>query len=139
MPPPTNVGYTRLLGDSFLSFSDIQTEQLAAASAVRAYFDAPRLVLVSRTSAVDPNSQSPVVATSIDLRRETVRVLAGPGQDPEATVVFNQSRGVFETTAERDILAAFTASAGIRDASPQHDDRDGTRRVRWEFPSSSWC
>jgi uncharacterized membrane protein len=98
-------GLTRALADEFHDLSDSHTRQLAAEAMVAAYYDQPRLVLV--TSKADLKAASPVttLTTAIDLVRDTLRVVAAPGQSTSAPVAFNLARGLYETAVERNVIA----------------------------------
>jgi uncharacterized membrane protein len=98
---------TRAIGAAFLSASDVGTAQLQSNALVKAYFDRPRLILVSQQLEPNSSSQAPEVTYSIDLRRDMVRVIAFPGQSLSATQAFNFTRGVSEGVLERDTLSSF--------------------------------
>ena len=57
---------------------------------------------------VDQTTGAASLSYAIDLRRDTLRVIAAPGQDPNATVEFNLVRGVSESVVERSVLQAIT-------------------------------
>ena len=41
---------------------------------------------------------------SFDLRRETMRVIPGPGQNPQAVVAFNFTKGLLDNAFEQDVV-----------------------------------
>ncbi len=89
--------------------SDLQTNTLAATSVVAAYFNTPRIVLISQQ--LDAASTTPVdLTTAIDLVSDSPYVEAAPGQATAATYLFNLTRGMFENIDERDAVAALTPS-----------------------------
>jgi uncharacterized repeat protein (TIGR01451 family) len=105
-------GLTREYGSTFFSVSDTATSQIARASLVTAYYDRPRLTLVSSQFMEGANGAPGNLSLSIDLRRDTMRVVAFPGQNGQATVVFNLSRGVAESSIEQAVLAPASPPAG---------------------------
>lgn len=96
---------TRLLAGRFLELSDFTTDRLAELSVVKGYFDQPRLVLVASRVRAGADGGPPGVGFEIDLRRETLRALAAPGQSFIAVPAFNYMRGVGETLNEGVVIA----------------------------------
>ena len=103
-----NTAQTSLIAAEFATLSNLHTSQLAELSSVKAYFDRPSLVIVSSHLTTDPTTQMTSLSFSIDLRRDTMRVIAAPGQDPDATIAFNVVRGVYESVVEGNVLQAIT-------------------------------
>ena len=64
---------TRALSVSLLAASDAMTSRIARDLLQTAYFDRPRLVLVSRLVTVDTQAQTASSTASIDLRRDSMR------------------------------------------------------------------
>ncbi|MBV9124023.1 MAG: hypothetical protein JO112_11750, partial [Planctomycetes bacterium] len=102
-----NLGLTRVLGNNFLTLSQLHTQALASDSGVVAYFARPRVVLISNRllSSSSGSSTSLGLATAIDLINDSVRVEGEPGQSVAAPVLFNGTRGMFENLIERDLVA----------------------------------
>ncbi len=98
------VDLTRLLSVSFMAASDKQTEQLAAEADVTAYFDRPRLILVSSPPQLVNGSTPSTLNLSVDLRNDSVRALPFPGQNASAGFAFNFARGLAESALESIIL-----------------------------------
>jgi hypothetical protein len=100
---------TRLDSINFLQFSDLSTSRLASVAMVESYFDRPRLVIAS--SQVKSSGTAISEVLGIDLRRDTARVLAAPGQSSIAAWAFNLARGIAETLSERDTVGHFVPAA----------------------------
>ena len=96
------IATTRQIAGSFTSLSDGLTDQIAGRSLVKAYFDRPRLILVS-TRAPNGTIQDPG-SFAIDLRRDSMRALAFPGQAVSAVPAFATVRGIAESVLEHDTL-----------------------------------
>ena len=105
------VAQTAAIANAVAVNSDLHTAQLAAFTKVRAYLDRPRLTIVSSVAPVgSPGSASRL---QVDLRRDTVRSLAAPGQDGNVPVGFQALRGVYENVVETNVLqAALTPPGG---------------------------
>ncbi len=115
------VDLTRLVSASFMAASDKQTQQLADESGLVAYFARPRLILVSTPPQLVNGSLATSFAMSVDLRDDTIRAIAAPGQNSEAVVAFNFARGLAESALESVVLAA--GSSGQPAAADQHRER----------------
>jgi uncharacterized membrane protein len=98
--------HTRLIGINFLAASDAMSVALASGYVVRAYFDRPRLVLVSNRVETPLGSPTSTVRLAIDLRRDSIRVVVAPGQDSLAAQAFHMARGVIESELEARIVAS---------------------------------
>jgi uncharacterized membrane protein/transglutaminase-like putative cysteine protease len=113
-----NVGLSRGLGNNFLTLSQLHTSATASAAGVAAYFDRPRVVLVSQRlvpgSATTPSS----LTSAIDILNDALRVEGAPGQALAVPYLFNTTRGMLENLTERDVVAAL-APAG---QAPQVDN-----------------
>jgi uncharacterized repeat protein (TIGR01451 family) len=96
---------TRALGDAVMTASDASTSRLAGDSLVRAYFDRPRLILVSHRLTIDTSAQTAKDAFTIDLRRDSLRALSFPGQTVSNFRSFNAIRGVAESAIEQNVPA----------------------------------
>jgi uncharacterized membrane protein len=94
------IGQAWLEAINFLQLSDADTVQTAAAASVKAYFDQPRLIIVSSRVLIDSQDKTASLVMSFDLRRDTMRVLAFPGQNQHAVNAFNFVRGIDEGNLE---------------------------------------
>ena len=110
---------TEIQGINYLVTSDVLTRQIAGPAQVTAYFDRPRLILTS--SQLDPTSSNPnpPLTFAIDLRRDTIRAVARPGQATEAIYDFNLARGLIDNGLEGDCA---------RDAPARPDRRSPATR-----------
>lgn len=93
---------SRFLANVALSFADAadrMTRDLSATSFVKAYYDAPRLIITGSQVASDDTGEF-----TLDLRRTLVRAIAHPGQDKRAEIGFNMARGVVESGIEGAVL-----------------------------------
>ena len=115
------VDLTRLIGASFLAASDKQTEQLAAESGVTAYFDRPRLILVSSPPQLVDGSiaedRSTCRSTSATTPSEPSRA---PARMRRRAFAFNFARGLAEERA--GIGDPPEPDAGGQAAAGQHAD-----------------
>ncbi len=104
------IDLTRILGNNFLTLSQLQTSTLATTSDVTAYFDSPRIVLISQQLDTDSSTTSAGLTTAIDLVSDSPRVESAPGQAVAATFLFNLTRGMFENLIERDMVQVLVPS-----------------------------
>jgi uncharacterized repeat protein (TIGR01451 family) len=100
------VALTGALGSALLTDSDATTSRLASDSLFTAYFVRPRLILVSSRVVIDQTSNTAKLAFSIDLRRDTMRILSSPGQATSNAIAFDALRGVAESLVEQQVPAA---------------------------------
>src|SRR5262249_11326005 len=77
-----------------------EARNLAVGNSVAAYFDRPSITIAG--TRVD--TETGALHTSFDLRRETMRVVAAPGQSPHAVVVFNSTKGLIDNVFEQDVV-----------------------------------
>jgi len=106
-----DIDMTRILGNNFLTLSQVQTTTLARTSDVVAYFDRPRIVLTSQQVVEsDSSTMSAGLTTAIDLVSDAPRVETAPGQAVAAIFMFNLGCGMFENVNERDTVAALVPS-----------------------------
>ncbi len=94
----------RAFASYFTTLSDGLTTKLAQQNLVKAYFTSPRIVITASRVGQDATTLQPTLVHSIDLRADSTRVLAYPGQAQEAAVAFNAVRGVSESLAEQEAL-----------------------------------
>ena len=131
-------GMTQLFGDILETASDLQTRRLADTALVRAYADRPRIAIVSTHLTVDEATGASKLSFAIDLQRDTLRVLADPGQDNvEAPAAFRMARGFLESVIERDVLGSVTTA----DTTPgAHEPRrECLRSCSTTKTSPLWC
>ena len=103
------IGMTRLDSANFFSVSDFSTGRLANDSLVQAYFDRPRIVIVSSQAQPVEGTTADSFNFSIDLREDHIRALAYPGQDPSSVPSFNIARGINENVIETNVTAFLNA------------------------------
>jgi uncharacterized repeat protein (TIGR01451 family) len=103
---------TQVLGPQLFTLSDARTERLAETSLGKAYYDRPRLVLISNRLSVDTQAQTATTSLQIDLRRDSIRAIAFPGQSTAAAKAFQAVRGVSESTVERDVGTDVVGTGG---------------------------
>jgi uncharacterized membrane protein len=106
-----DIGLTRLTGNEVLGMSDVHTQLIASSASVVAYFDRPRIVMTADRLIPDTSGTTYHFAGVVDLIRDSVRIVAAPGQNPGAKFVFNAVRGIYENAVEHNVLAAL-APAG---------------------------
>jgi hypothetical protein len=71
------------------------TDYLQDSALVKAYHDRPRIIIVSNR--IEGTNDNAHLTFSIDLRSDTIRASAIPGQRQDAVVSFNAIRGLFES------------------------------------------
>ena len=106
------IGQTRAFLGSLLVASDMQTLRLAHESLVKAYFDRPRVILVSAKLAATGN-QTGELSFATDLHRDTIRGIVFPGQDVSAGESFQGARGILESFVEGSIFPEPTSVGGL--------------------------
>ncbi|MGE3818073.1 MAG: Ig-like domain repeat protein [Isosphaeraceae bacterium] len=101
------IAATREIATNFISQSDEATDRISERSLIKAYFDRPRLIIVSNRF---PGAQDRDAGTlAIDLRRDSIRALPFPGQDESAALVFATVRGIAESVLEGEVMRAFVS------------------------------
>lgn len=90
------------------SASDDALQESARMLAVSRYYDSARVIITSLTELRDGAS-----ALSIDLRRDTIRALAHPGQDQAAELAFRMRRGVLNSALEGKIIETITGQTTL--------------------------
>jgi hypothetical protein len=101
--------FARLELVQFLTGSGHETGGLATVSEVQAYYDRPRVTIFS--SQVDPATKT--FDYAIDLRRDQMRVVPSPGQNPTVMQAFNFARGLVDNAIEESIIPATAGSVSI--------------------------
>jgi uncharacterized membrane protein/transglutaminase-like putative cysteine protease len=110
------IGLSQLLGADFQNTSDSLNSQLALTSQVAAYFANPRVTISSVLLTPSADGTSASLQTALDLRRDTIRVLAPPGQSPAAVQGFNGARGLVENEAEAHSLPPASPGGAVHPA-----------------------
>jgi uncharacterized membrane protein len=82
--------------------SQNEARNLAVGNAVAAYFDRPSVTIAG----IRFDRATGGLDFSFDLRRETMRVVAAPGQNPQAAVAFNFTKGLIDNVFEQDVIPA---------------------------------
>ena len=93
------------------SSSDEAMSGVAQLLGVRRYYDSPRILITELRSLSDGTG-----AFSLDLRSDSIRALAYPGQNKGAELAFGTVRGVFEASLEGRVLEAVTGKAALTTA-----------------------
>jgi uncharacterized membrane protein len=88
---------------TFDGFSDANTSQLVSTSSVVAYEDTPRIILAGYVFESQADGSSGA-ENWLDLRTDSLRVIAGAGQTANAAFNFNFARGVLESELETTIM-----------------------------------
>lgn len=115
--------FNRMLGASFVTFSDDASQDLADTGLVRAYPDTPRITIASTMIAQSQNISETAQVQILDLLHDGVRVIAYPGQARGAERVYRTTRGVNDTFIESlvgdELTGQHSASAAnILQAAP---------------------
>ena len=90
------------------SASDDALHEAASLLAVERYYDSPRVIITSLTELAGGGT-----AFGLDLRRDSIRVLAHPGQDKMAEQVLRAQRGVLDGALEGIVLEGITGRPAI--------------------------
>ena len=91
-----------LVGLTFAVRADDALDYFGAATEVKAYYAAPRIVSVGSLTGISATVNSD--AFTIDLRRTTARAVGRPGQSLEAPYALQQMKGYLESQYEQDAL-----------------------------------
>jgi hypothetical protein len=106
--------FNRMMGASFVVFSDATSQELAATGLVRTYPDTPRITItslvISPTETVSGTVGVPV--QSMDLLHDSVRAIAYPGQARGAERVYQLTRGMNEAFLEKIVGDKLTGQEG---------------------------
>jgi len=89
--------------------SQDEAANLAGENSVAAYFDRPGVTIAG--SHFDRSSGA--IDLSFDLRREDLRVVPYPGQNPQAEVAFNFAKGLIDNVYEQDVVPAVAESTNL--------------------------
>jgi uncharacterized membrane protein len=104
-----DIGLSRLIGNEYLGESDAHAKQTALAASVTAYFDRPRVVMSSVRVVSNSTSQTPGFTASIDLIRDSMRIIAPPGQSGMGASMFDVVHGIFDNVTERNVVASLSS------------------------------
>ncbi len=107
---------TRMYLEALLLASDGRTELLANDALIRAYFDRPRVTMFSAEVPVDGDTAS--MRLEVDLRRDTIRALAAPGQNALTVPAFQAARGISESVIEASIFPDDSTVPGVEVTPP---------------------
>ncbi|MEO6063312.1 MAG: FG-GAP-like repeat-containing protein, partial [Thermoflexales bacterium] len=91
-----------LVGLTFAVRADDALAYFGAATEVKAYYAAPRIVSVGSLTGISATVNSD--AFTIDLRRTSARAVGRPGQSAEAPYALQQMKGYLESQYEQDAL-----------------------------------
>ncbi len=100
-----DIDMTRILGNNFLSLSQLQTNTLAKESSIVAYFSRPRIVMIS-AQFVAGSATTSGVTDAIDIINDSISPVGAPGVSQAEPFLFNMTRGTFENLIERNTIAA---------------------------------
>jgi uncharacterized membrane protein len=109
---------TRYYGASYLYASDVYTNSLGHEARVVAYSDRPRLVLTSVQLTLSNDQKTATLTERIDLRRDSVRAIAAPGQNVASAAAFNTARGLLDNYTESNTIQPQPPSNGLTVATP---------------------
>jgi len=99
-----------LINMIFAYSSDSLTEDAGGALSVYSYFDLPRIIIYSM------EGDGKNVATSMDLRHDSVSAVPYPGQAAAMGETFLYGRGVFESVLEGKVLELFSGKIALTTA-----------------------
>ncbi len=97
---------------SLMAVSDGETDRLAATDLLKAYFDRPRVTIVG-VNLSPINNTSSQLSFEADLRRDTIRAIAYPGQATSVVAPFQTDRGILESVAEGSVFPATSSDNGL--------------------------
>jgi uncharacterized membrane protein len=100
----------RSLGASYAAASDASADQLATTMFAAAYAARPRLAIVSAHVAQEGTSAT--LNLGMDLLRDTLFVVAAPGQSTATPFAFAVAQGINDSSTEGNVLASVT-EAGV--------------------------
>ena len=105
-----------------MASSDASTQRLAGDMLVKAYFDRPRLILVSNRLKLSDDGKKAETSFEIDLRRDHIRIVTFPGQAISTATAFAAVRGIAQNNVERNVAAALVpanqpAAQGVNTAA----------------------
>ncbi|HQU42211.1 MAG TPA: transglutaminase domain-containing protein, partial [Pirellulales bacterium] len=106
-------GQTRAYVAALDATSDDTTSVLADGSLVTAYFDRPRITVMSSNLQAN-GSDALTLSFEADLLRDSPRIVGYPGQGTSAPAPFLATRGIFENLDETAVFPQASAVAGIR-------------------------
>jgi hypothetical protein len=97
----SNQAFNRLMGATFVAFSDGASQDLAETGLVKVYPDSPRITITSLVISPTHVVTEAVPVQSIDLLYDSLRVVAYPGQAKSAEKVYRLTRGMNEAFVEK--------------------------------------
>jgi large repetitive protein len=107
----------RFTSAAFAAFSDRTDAITTSANYVKAYFNSPRLIVVTNHVATAATGNTSTVTQELDLLKDDKSSIPLPGQNPSATVSYNLMRGGMESTVESQVYQAlaqsFTPQSGV--------------------------
>jgi uncharacterized membrane protein len=102
---------------SMLDLSDLTTEGLAQAALVAAYFDRPRITLVSAAFTVGETGTA-MLSFEADLRDDSVTAIAYPGESSSSVPAFQFTRGFAEDAIETNVFPGGSPPPGVEVSPP---------------------
>jgi uncharacterized membrane protein len=93
----------RALLAQYLATADAATGLYSRSMGAVAYYDSPRLTIVRAQGNVASDG-TVTISFSIDLNKDTIRAVPGPGQNPAVRIAFNLVRGQLDTQIESNVL-----------------------------------
>ena len=106
------IGQTRSYLASLLAVSALDTQRLAQGSLIAAYFDRPRITIISANT-TGQGSQNAVVTFEADLRSDSIRTIVSPEQPDSASLAFQGARSAFEDQIETDVFPKPATTSGL--------------------------
>ncbi len=111
------VALTRLEAIGFQGVSDTFNGNMAETMNVVAYFDTPRVTIVSARTVTDPTTHAQSFVTSLDLRLDQIRDIPYPGQNTAAGYSFQVGYGMNEGELEQHLFCALNPTNGVQSVS----------------------
>jgi transglutaminase-like putative cysteine protease/uncharacterized membrane protein len=96
--------YTNLVGTMLARGVDATRPDFDQVELVKAYFDSPRVTIISSRVIPGQAGATATRAVAVDLRKDDIRAVAYPGQATRVTTVFQQQWGLLEGIAEQQVF-----------------------------------
>ena len=100
--------------DALLGISGVFMRQLASAGLVAAYFDRPRITVVSSSVSSEGTQGSTLLSFEADLVSDSPRIIGSPGQATSALPPFRTALGILENVIESNLFPTQSPSSALQ-------------------------
>ncbi len=102
----------------FFALSQTYTDLFSQNLDVKAYYNSPRIAIMSLSATPNSGGSMLSLATSFDITKDDIRVVVAPGQNTAASVALNLVRGPLDTSVETTAGTITTSTPNLQTGTP---------------------